>query len=359
MPKTMRAAVTVAWNEVRVMEVPVPALRPGEVLCRVRACGICGTDLKIMAGVFADSKKWPRELPFIQGHEWSGEVVALGPGVTQEDIKIGDRVVGESHMFCGTCRMCQEGNYHMCDRAGGEKAYEKGFYLYGHDAPGAFAEYVARPLSLLYRVPESLSWEEAAIGNQAAVALHLADRGDIKAGYKVVVLGPGHLGLLSLQIAKAMGATTVIVTGRDDQRLALARELGADYTVDIREDAPERRILELTGGGADVVLECAGTPEAVCTALEVARKGGKVVLGGLTGGKQVAIDPDKLVLKELDVRGSHARVNSQTRALEMIAKGLINARKLVSFTFPLEEINKAYNTFKDRNNRAIRVIVQP
>ena len=359
MKKTMKAAVLRDWNDIRIEEVPIPEIGPNEVLCRVKACGICGTDKLISAGAYKD-KGWPRELPFIQGHEWAGEIVAVGENVDPEDFKVGDRVVGESHVYCGKCPRCLEGKYHICIKADAPDAFEKGFYLYGHDAQGTFAEYAKREVQLLYKIPEGVSWDEAAIGNQAAVALHVVERAQMPSAAKVAIIGPGHLGLLSLQFAKALGAIKTILVGRNEKRLELGRKLGADEIVDTRQEDPVKKIKELTDGlGADVVIECAGTPEAIEMALLAVRKGGRVVIAGMTGGKKVQIDADLIVLKELDVVGSHARVNTQAQALEMIAKGLIDAKSVITHTFPLEKFNEAMATFKDKNSGALRVIIHP
>ncbi|MFZ7104251.1 MAG: zinc-dependent alcohol dehydrogenase [Peptococcaceae bacterium] len=357
--KMMKAAVLRNWNDMRIEDVPIPEISSNEVLCRVKACGICGTDKLIMAGIYAD-KGWPRQLPYIQGHEWAGEIVAVGEHVDPEDFKIGDRVVGESHVYCGKCPRCLEGRYHLCIKADAPDAFAKGYYLYGHDAQGTFAEYAKREVQLLYKIPDGVSWDEAAIGNQAAVALHIVERAQMPSAAKVAIIGPGHLGLLSLQFAKALGAAKTILVGRNEKRLELGRKLGADEIVDTRKADAIPKIKELTDGlGVDVVLECAGTPEAVEMALGAARKGGRVVLAGMTGGEKAAIDPDLIVLKELDIVGSHARVNTQTQALEMIAKGQIDAQSVATHKFPLEKFNEAMETFKDKDSGALRVIIHP
>src|SRR3990172_1558113 len=254
-PKTMRAAVTRDWNDIRIEEAPVPELEAGEVLVRVGACGICGTDLKIVSGAYLGT--WPPALPFIQGHEWAGTVAALGEGVT--GLQVGDRVVAENHKGCGACAMCRKGRYNLCEVA---RTKGKAYKLYGHSAQGAFADYAARPAGLLHKIPDTVSFEESVIVNQGALGLHAIRRCRIEPGDTVAVIGPGLVGLITVQLAKAVGATRVIIVGRGP-RLELAKELGADDVVDISKTDTTEGIRALTNGvGADCAFECAGAPEA-------------------------------------------------------------------------------------------------
>src|SRR5499427_4418887 len=204
-PGTMRAALLRDFGALEVAEVPTPVPGHGEVLVRVRACGICGTDLKIVGGAYRGT--WPPELPFIIGHEWSGEVAALGPGTGRGALAVGERV------------------------------REPGFKLYGHTAPGALAEYAVRPAVALHEVPGSVSDLAAALVNQGALTVHATRRARLGPGTSVAVFGPGLLGLLMLQVARAAGATTVVVVGRGP-RLAVARQLGCTAVVDYTEGDP-------------------------------------------------------------------------------------------------------------------------
>src|SRR5487761_778678 len=224
---TMQAALLRDFGKLEVEEVLVPEPGPGEVLVRVKACGICGTDLKIVGGAYRGT--WPPALPFIIGHEWSGEVAALGPETERSELKPGDRIVAENHTGCGNCPMCRSGRYNLCERV-----REPGFKLYGHTAPGALAEYAVRPTIALHKVPPQVSDVAAALVNQGALTVHAARRAGLGPGASVAVFGPGLLGLLMLQVARAAGATTVVMVGRG-QRLAVARELGCTDIVDYEQ----------------------------------------------------------------------------------------------------------------------------
>src|SRR3990170_4489230 len=349
-PAIMRAAVTRDWNDIRIEEVPVPALEQGEALVRVGACGICGTDLKIVAGVYKGS--WPAALPFIQGHEWAGTVAALGEGVT--GLQVGDRVAAENHKGCGTCANCRRGRYNICEVA---RSKGKAYKLYGHSAQGAFADYAARPAGLLHKLPDAVSFEEGTIVNQGALGLHAIRRCRIEPGDTVAVVGPGLVGLITVQLAKAVGAIRVIVVGRG-ARLDLARELGADEVVDYWATIPSRVIRALTGGrGVDCAFECAGTPAAMSAALNGVRRGGRVSLVGLTGNKPVELNVDRLVLDEIDVFGVRSSPNAYPELINLIAAGKVNVRKLVSRVYPLEKISEAFDAFRKREGGAIRMVI--
>ena len=348
---TMRAAVTRDWNDIRVEEVPVPALEQGEVLVRVGACGICGTDLKIVAGVYKGS--WPPSLPFIQGHEWAGTVAALGDGVTS--LQVGDRVAAENHKGCGTCANCRRGRYNLCEVA---RSKGKAYKLYGHSAQGAFAEYAARPAGLLHKLPDVVSFEEGTIVNQGALGLHAIRRCRIEPGDTVAVIGPGLVGLITVQLAKAVGATRVIVVGRGP-RLDLARELGADDVVDISKTDTVEAIRSLTDGrGVDCAFECAGAPESVVASINSVKRGGRVALIGLTGNKEVSFNTDRIALDEVDVFGVRSSPNAYPELISLIAAGKVNVMKLVSRVYPLEQIDEAFAAFRNREGGAIRMVIK-
>ena len=350
-PSLMRAAVTRDWNDIQIEQVPVPDIESGEVLVRVGACGICGTDLKILAGLYQGY--CPPSLPFIQGHEWAGTVAALGDGVV--GLQVGDRVTAENHQGCGTCVNCRSGRYNLCEGAGTGNSAHK---IYGHSSQGAFAEYAVRPARLLHKLPDTVSFEEGTLVNQGALGLHAIHRCGIEPGDTVAVIGPGLIGLVTMQLAKAFGAARVIVVGHGP-RLDLARELGADDLVDGTKGNSTEGLRALTNGrGVDCVFECAGTPAAIKTALSSVKRGGRIALIGLTGNQLIDVNMDRLTLDEIDVFGVRSSPNSYPELINLITAGKVNVGKLVSRVYPLERIAEAIEAFRNREAGAIRMVVR-
>lgn len=351
-PTHMRAALTRDWNDIRVEKVPVPDLEPGEVLVKVGAAGVCATDLRIAAGVYKGM--WPPALPFIQGHEWGGTVAALGQGVTT--LKVGDRVAAENQSGCGVCTMCRKGRYNLCEEA---RIKGKAYKLYGHTAPGSFAEYAARPALILHKIPDNVSFEESVLVNQGSLCLHGIRRCNVEAGETVAIIGPGLVGMMTLQLAHAVGATRVIVVGRGP-RLELARELGATDLIDYTTGDPAEALLAMTGGGGvDCVFDCAGGVAALTTAVKAVKRGGRIGLIGLSGGEPVPIDTDRLALDEIDIFGVRSSPHAYPDLIKLIAAGKVNVRKLVSRVYPLEQINEAMKAFRAREGGAIRMVLKP
>jgi L-iditol 2-dehydrogenase len=317
---------------------------------RVRACGICGTDLKIVGGAYRGT--WPPELPFIIGHEWSGEVATLGPGTQRSGLAVGDRVVAENHTGCGACPMCRAGRYNLCERV-----REPGFKLYGHTAPGALAEYAVRPAVALHKVPANVSDLAAALVNQGALTVHAARRARLGPGASAAVFGPGLLGLLMLQVARAAGATTVIMVGRGE-RLRVARELGCTAIVDYERDDPVASVRAAAGGrGVDCVFDCSGNPAAVGQLLRSARRGGTVALLGLAGGAVAELPVDLVTLDELDVLGIRSSPNAYPAMIALLASGAVRTEPLTTHVYPLADVATAFGALARRE--AIRPILTP
>jgi L-iditol 2-dehydrogenase len=344
----MDAAVLRDFGRLEIERVPVPRPAPGEALCRVLACGICGTDLKLVHGGFRGV--WPPSLPFIIGHEWSGVVAALGPATERSGLSVGDRVVAENHAGCGACRLCRSGRYNLCERV-----REPGFRLYGHTAPGALAEYAVRPTRLLHRLPDTIGDLEAALVNQGALTVHAARRARLGPGATVAVFGPGLLGLLMVQVARASGATRVLTVGRGS-RLRLAAELGSDALVDYQLQDPVAALREATAGrGVDCVFECSGNPATVPQALASVRRGGTVALLGLSGGAKVELEVDRLPLDELDLLGIRSSPNAYPAMIDLLASGAVSVKPLTADVYPLGRVRDAFAALERRE--AVRPIV--
>ena len=353
-PRTMKAAVLFGLGDLRVVEIPVPRPSRLEVLIRVEACAICGTDPKIVA------HGWPGNPPFgeyVPGHEYAGTVVELGEGVS--GFREGDRVAVEPHKGCGSCENCIRGLYTTCLNYGNLGA---GHRHYGFTVNGGYAEYAVNHVNTLHPIPDSLSFEEATLITTAGTAQYGITRvGGVRPGETVVVSGPGPVGLMACQLAKAQGAGRVIFTGTRPERLVLGRELGAaDVTIDVRESKVVEEVFRLTGGlGADLAIECAGTAQAARDAVEFTRKNGRVALIGIYQG-DIPVNLNKVVQWNMTLAGGKAEGDwSLRRVLPLMADGRVKASPLISHRFPLQNIDEAMATFVERRGGAIKVVIEP
>jgi L-iditol 2-dehydrogenase len=347
----MRALVVQEPDVFSVQDVPRPEPGRHEVLCRVRAVAICGTDPHIIQGHYPGF--WPKSFPFIPGHEWCGEVVALGPGAADFDWAVGTRVAGTSHAGCGFCRKCVEGRYNLCERFGDERVHRQ----YGHYTQGAYAEYVVHSIKSVFEVPYALSDEEAAMLDPAAIALHTVKRGGHAPGDPVVVVGPGVMGLLVAECARALGAGRVIVVGRG-ARLAKAATLGHE-TVDFTREDPVEAVRERTGGhGAEVALECSGDPAALAQCAALLRKGGRVAVIGIPM-EDARVPLQRIVLDEIEVVGVRAAAGEMPEAIALAAAGRLRLDELITHRYGLEDFAEAFATFTERRDGALKVIVRP
>lgn len=347
---SMRAVVLREWNDLRVEEVEQPTAGPGEVLLEVTACGLCGTDLKMVQGHFGE-RGWPPSLPFVIGHEWSGRIAEIGPGVSRTDLAVGDRVVAENHVGCGSCSNCRTGRYNLCIHAGAAE-----YKLYGHTAPGALAEFAVRPAVMLHKISDAISGVAGALVNQGSLTVHAMRRVAFDPGSTAAVFGPGLLGLLSTAVAIASGASRVIVVGRGE-RLALATRMGAADVVDYEDEDPVAGVRDRTGGrGVDYVFDCTGNVDVISQALGVVRRGGKVALLGLTGGKAAAVSPDKLTLDEIDLLGVRSSPNAYPAMIKLMESGAVDVSPLLTHVYPIDRVDEAFAALASR--AAIRPIIE-
>lgn len=331
---------------VELREVPRPKINENEVLIRVRAAGICGSDIHILHDEF---KNYP---PVIMGHEFSGEIVEVGEKV--QKWKSGDRVVAELHIgACGVCRLCRTGNHQICP----EKR------PLGSGTDGAFAEYIKVPAWLLHRIPESLPYEEAALTEPAAICIHcILERTGLEPEDFVVVLGPGPIGLLSAQIVKAAGAGKVMITGTTEDknlRLKIARELNIDYVINIEEENGLDKLYGLSGGaGADLVIEASGSETGINQALTLVRKGGRIAALGMTKKKRISINWNEGIIKGINLTlPFSSNYTGWESALSMIAGNKIEVRPLITHKMPLDNWEKGFKLVEQ--GKTVKTLLRP
>ena len=354
LPKTMKAAVLFGEGDLRLVDdYQVPEPEEGEVLIRVAACAICGSDPKILA------HGWPNHPPygqFIFGHEYTGLVAAVGEGVT--GFEIGDRVCVEPHKGCGVCDNCRDGLYTTCLNYGDRS---KGHRHYGFSTNGGYAEYACNHINSVYKVPESISLDEATLLTTAATSLYGIRRiGGIEAGETVAVFGPGAIGLLGVVLARLLGAGTIILTGTRASRLELGRALGADVTINVREKDVVECVFDLTDGiGADAILECSGTSQAAVDAVGCCKKNGRIALIGIYG-EPAPLDVNKVVQWNITLAGSKAEgERSMAQAIALLSRHQVDLSSLVTHTFGLDQIHDAFETAEKRLGGALKVVVKP
>lgn len=354
-PKMMKAAHLVAKGKIQVRETEVPEPGPGEVLVRVEACGICGTDVEVKEHGMPGQPPFGEH--FIMGHEYAGVVVRLGE--TVDEFEVGDRVAVEVHKGCGRCHNCIMGNYTACLNYGKR---DKGHAAKGMTVDGGFAEYAVNHVNTLYKIPDRISFDHASLITTAGCAFFAFDVfGGYVAGDTIAVIGPGPVGLALAQAGKALGAEKVVLIGTRQGRLSLGKEMGADYTVNIKEgEDPVSLIQGITGGhGADVVFDAAGVSSSLEMCLDLVRPGGNIVMVAFYKDP-ITVNMSKAVKRNVQlytVRGEGRR--NVRRALSMVAQNKIDLTPLITHRFPLKDINKAFETYVNRIDNAIKVIVHP
>jgi L-iditol 2-dehydrogenase len=321
----MKSLLLKEYLQLEVADLPQPSPGPNDVLIRVAACGICGSDVHGYDGT--SGRRIP---PIVMGHEAAGLVAAIGADVTR--FHTGDRVTFDSTVYCGECAFCRRGEINLCDHR-----EVIGVSCGDYRRHGAFAEYIAVPERILYHLPESMSFPEAAMLEAVSVALHAVRvTGAIK-GQTALVIGAGMIGLLTMQAARAAGAARVMIADIDATRLDLARTLGVDAAFSLSGAELTREIMQQTGGlGADVVLEAVGRNETIATAIDCVRKGGTVTLiGNIT--PQVTLPLQKVVSRQIRIQGSAASAGEYPEAIDLVASGRILVKPLITAVAPLED----------------------
>jgi L-iditol 2-dehydrogenase len=342
----MKAAMLHGVKDLRVEDVDVPGVGIGEVLVKIKAATTCGTDVKIYQRGYVEKII---KLPTIFGHEWAGEVVEVG-----EDLdwpKKGMRVRAGNSAPCLHCNMCQKGKYNLCENM---------IWLWG-----AYAEYIKIPartvLVNMQEIPSHVSFEEAAITEPLACVLHGVEEANVKLGDTVAVIGAGPIGLLHLLTVKKMGAEKIVMIDLVDERLNVAKELGADETINAGKENSVEKVQQLTGGyGADIVIEAIGSPVTWEQALRLARKGGTILeFGGCPPGTEIKLNTEMLHYGELTVLGAfHTTPLHFRKALNLISSRTVDVRPLVTKRMKLEDIKQAFEILSTSKNE-IKIAIAP
>jgi alcohol dehydrogenase, propanol-preferring len=339
----MMAARIVEFNQsLQVMQVPIPEIESKEVLVKVRAASLCGTDLHIIEGHMPAI-----ELPVTLGHEIAGTISQVGSEV--KGFTLGDRVCMSGLISCGNCFYCQEGMSNLC-------YHRKSL---GFDIDGGFADYVKIPASNVFLLPNSISFAEGAILTDAlATSYHAMQQANISGGETVAILGIGGVGAVAIQTAKALGAR-VIALDRKKSKLDLAKSLGAGEIVDLNRDDLVRAVRELTDGkGVDAAFETTGSARVLQAGLTIVRRGGAVVLIALST-EPVPVVPFILGAKEIKLMGSCAINNGDfPKLIEMVHQELVDLKKCITHRFPLEEINKAIEILRTKEGDPLRIVIE-
>ena len=353
----MKAVVCHGVRDYRLEEVPVPAPGPGEVILKVRDCGICASDIKCFTGAplfWGDEFRQPYvEAPVTPGHEFTGEVVALGQGASEKHgVGLGDRVVAEQIVPCMACRYCGRGLYWLC--------VEAKVFGFKQSVQGGMAEYMKLPAeSRVYRLPDEIGWEKAALIEPLACAIHAVERGEIRLGDVVVQAGCGTLGLCMVAAARLKHPGLLIALDLIDSRLEMAKRFGADLTFNPNNEDVVQRILDLTDGyGCDVYIEATGNPDAVVAGLHMIRKQGTFVefsvMRELTTADWTIIGDGK----ELNIHGAHLGPYAFPIAIDYLERGLIAIEPIVTHHLPLSDFEEGFRIVENPLD-SIKVLLKP
>ncbi len=343
----MQALVLEDYKKLAVRDVDQPKLTSNETLIRVQSCGICGSDVHGFDG--SSGRRIP---PVIMGHEASGVIEEVGPRVTK--FKPGDRVTFDSMISCGSCAFCRRGEPNLCD-----ERRVLGVSCDDYRRHGAFAEYVNVPEHIIYSLPDGLPFDHAAMVEPVSVAVHAVNITPIRLGDFAVVIGAGMIGLLTVQALRTAGCGRIVSVDLEDDRLALAKKLGADETLNSGSTDALAAVLEMTNGaGADLTFEAVGVDPTVKLAIDSVRKGGSVTLiGNVT--QNVGLPLQSVVTREITLYGSCASANDYPACLELMNRGAIQVTPMISATVGLEQGAEMFDRLYAREPNLTKVILNP
>ncbi len=320
------------------------------VLIQVEYVGVCGSDVHYFhdgtCGTF--KVREDRDIPFMLGHECAGTVVEVGSKVTH--LKKGDRVCCEPSVTCGKCEYCKSGRYNLCNEV---------VFWATPPVQGCYMKYVPFKADLCYPLPEHVSSRAGALIEPFATGMYAAQKAEITAGNTAVILGSGCIGLMTLLACRARGAGKIIVCDLEDIRLEKARELGADYVINSRNEDPLAKIRELTGGkGPDVVFETAGSRFTIAQTAHIAKRGGRIVLVGMSAEEEITFNFGQVMAKELEIRSLFRYVNLFPASVAVVASGLAEIEKVATHNYDLEDIQQAFEDSVNKKNEVVKAVIR-
>lgn len=320
------------------------------VLIQVEYVGVCGSDVHYFhdgtCGTF--KVREDRDIPFMLGHECAGTVVEVGSKVTH--LKKGDRVCCEPSVTCGKCEYCKSGRYNLCNEV---------VFWATPPVQGCYMKYVPFKTDLCYPLPEHVSSRAGALIEPFATGMYAAQKAEITAGNTAVILGSGCIGLMTLLACRARGAGKIIVCDLEDIRLEKARELGADYVINSRNEDPLAKIRELTGGkGPDVVFETAGSRFTIAQTAHIAKRGGRIVLVGMSAEEEITFNFGQVMAKELEIRSLFRYVNLFPASVAVVASGLAEIEKVATHNYDLEDIQQAFEDSVNKKNEVVKAVIR-
>ncbi|MDQ2712411.1 MAG: galactitol-1-phosphate 5-dehydrogenase [Acidobacteriota bacterium] len=343
----MKALLLSEYNRLEVVDVPMPRPGPDDVLVKVEACGICGSDVHGYDG--STGRRIP---PLVMGHEAAGVVAAAGANVI--DLKEGQHVTFDSTVYCGVCEYCRKGEVNLC-----ENREVLGVSTPEYRRQGAFAEYVSVPRRIVHPLPQDLAFSDAAMIEPLAVAVHAVALSEVLEGSTALVVGAGMIGLLVLQALREKGCSSLIVSDIDDTRLQLAKDLGATVIINAKTaDVPTEVKRHTAGKGVDVALEAVGSTPTIRTAIDSVRKGGTVTLIGNIA-PTVEIPLQAVVSRQIRLQGSAASSGEYPECIELLSKNRINLKPLISMIAPLDDGSQWFERLHGREANLMKVILAP
>ena len=331
-------------------QLEVKPIHPNQVLIQVECVGVCGSDVHYFhdgrCGTFLVDKE--RDIPYMLGHECSGTVVEVGSGVT--NLKIGDRVCCEPSITCGTCEFCKSGHYNLCNDV---------VFWATPPVQGCYMKYVPFQADLCYKLPEGMDAVEGALIEPMATGMYAAELGEVTVGHTVVILGSGCIGLMTMLSCKARCASKIIVCDLEDIRLNKAKELGADYVINSGKEDPLAKIKELTDGrGQDIVFETAGSKFTIAQTPHIARRGGLIILVGMSAEEEITFNFGQVMAKELKIKSLFRYVNMFPKSVATVASGLAPIKKVATHVYSLDDIQQAFEDSINKKNEVVKAVIK-